>query len=141
MLEPRRSYADGREGLLHCHGLLGAPCRALVERAQRARDDARERIELLDGRVGAVREPGARVEQRAICVGAVATLPEAVGEVAVGRRVAELHRGGNADAAEAGDVARIQQLRVLDPLAQAARLPLAATRLERVERGTVRGIA
>ena len=58
----------------------------------------------------------ARVEQRAERVGAVGLPgPEALGEVAVGRRVAELHRRGDAELGEARHVLRREQLRVLDP--------------------------
>ena len=67
--------------------------------------------------------------------------PEAVGQVAVGRRVAELHRGGDPELGEARDVLGRQQLRVLDPLAQAERLPGVARRLEGVERLAVGQVA
>ena len=55
--------------------------------------------------------------------------------------MAELHRRRHADLGEARHVGVVQQLRVLDPLAQAARLPLVAGGLEGVERRTVRGVA
>src|SRR5207248_8127959 len=43
-------------------------------------------------------------------------------EIAVGRRVRELHRRGDAELREAADILRREELRVLDALAQAAGL-------------------
>src|SRR5206468_1488679 len=63
--EPGRR--DGRrvQRLLDGQRLLGVPRLALVERAVDAGADAEQRIELLDRRIRAVREHGARVEQGA----------------------------------------------------------------------------
>src|SRR5262249_51257855 len=84
-------------------------------------------VELLDGCVGAVRDHGARVQQGAVGVGElVAVGPEALGEIAVGGRVRELHRAGHADCREAAEILLCQALGVLDPLAEAERLPVAA---------------
>ena len=106
------------------------------------RDDAGPRLELLDGRVRAVRQQSPGVEQRAERVRAVEPVgPVALGELFVRRRVRELERDGDAELGEAADVFRSEALRVLDPLAQAARLPHVARTLERVERGTVRSVA
>src|SRR5256885_2228275 len=75
-------------------GLFGVPRRPLVEGAQDSRADPGERVEPLDRRVRAVRNQGSRVPERAkrIRVRGLAR-PERVGEIAVGRRVRELHRG------------------------------------------------
>ena len=90
----------------------------------------------------AVRDDRARVEQRAVGVRAVGLAgPEAVGEVAVGRRVRELHRAGDAERREAGEILGREQLRVLDPVAQPERLPDRPRLLERVERLAVRAVA
>ena len=53
----------------------------------------------------------------------------------------ELHRAGDAELGEAGDVLGREQLRVLDPVAQAERRPHRARALERVERLAVRPVA
>ena len=100
-----------------------------------------ERVELLHGRVRAVRERRAGVQQRAVRVGALPSLPQPLGEVAVRGRVAELDGCRHADLGEARHVGVVEQLRVLDPLAQAARRPLVAGGLEGVERRAVRGVA
>ena len=68
------------------------------------------------------------------------SLPDAVGQVAVGGRVAELHRGGHAELREAGQLGGVEQLGVLDALAQAARPPGVGGGLERVEGGPVGGV-
>jgi hypothetical protein len=74
------------------------PCRALVDRPQHAGADACEWIEFLDRRVRSVRDDGARLPQRAERVrGAPLVRPEAISEIAVGRRVRELHRRGDAE--------------------------------------------
>ena len=120
----------------------GPPGRAVVDRAAHARRDPRERVELLDGRVRAVRDDRAAPEQRPERVRAVEPVaPEALGEVAVGRRVAELHRARDAELGEAPEVGGVDALRVLDPLAEAERRPELAGRLERVERLAVRTVA
>ena len=106
---------------------------------QHAGRDPGERVELLDGRVGAVRDHRAALEQRAERVGALEPVaPEPLGEVAVGRRVAELHRAGDAELREAREVRGIEALGVLDPLAQAERLPErpASPRTRRAPRGS-----
>ena len=96
---------------------VGTPGRPLVDRPEHAGGDPRDRVELLDGRVGAVRDQRAGVEQRAEGVGAVEPIgPEPVGEVPVRRRVRELHRAGDPELGEAGEVVRRQALRVLDPM-------------------------
>ena len=82
------------------------------------------------------------LEQRAERVRAVDPLgPEALGEIAIRGRVAELHGAGDAELGEAADVLRGEALRVLDPLPQPERLPRVARRLERVERLAVRAVA
>ena len=55
--------------------------------------------------------------------------------------MAELHRGGDPELGEARHVLGREQLRVLDPLAQAERLPGVAGRLEGVERLAVGQVA
>ena len=87
--------------------------RHLLVVAEDARGDAGERVELLDRCVRSVREERPGVQEGAVRVGAVAPLPETVGEVAVGRRVAELDRGADADLREArhGLVAVLQPFR------------------------------
>src|SRR5205085_8491787 len=104
------------ERLLERDRLLGVPGGPVVDRPQDARADARPGIELLDRRVGAVRDDRARLEERPVRVRAVGLAgPEAVGEVAVGRGMAELDRGGDAEAGEARQVLRGEKLRMLDP--------------------------
>ena len=53
----------------------------------------------------------------------------------------ELHRAGDTELGEAREVLRCEALRVLDPLAQAARRPFVLRRLERVERLAVGAVA
>jgi hypothetical protein len=128
--------------LLHRERLLHAPAGALVDRARDGRADAGERVQLLDGRVGAVRHDGARLEQRAERVRAFQPVgPEALREVAVGGSVGELDRARDAELREAGQILRVQALRVLDAVAQPARSPFVLRRLERVERLPVRAVA
>ena len=128
--------------LLERHRLLGPPGRALVERAEDAGADARPRVELLDRRVGAVRDERAGLDQRAERVRAVELLrPEALGEVAVGRRVAELDGRGDPERGEAREIVLGEALGVLDPLAQPVRPPELLRPLERVERLAVRAVA
>ena len=80
--------------------------------------------------------------RRAERVGALEPVaPEALGEIAVGRRVAELHRAGDAELGEPRDVRRVEALRVLDPVAEAERLPRVLRRLEGVERVAVGPVA
>ena len=55
--------------------------------------------------------------------------------------MAELDRGGDPELGEAGEVFGREQLRVLDAVAQAERLPGRACLLEGVERLAVREIA
>ena len=122
------------QGLLHGHRLLGMPGLAVVERARDAGRDPEQRVELLDRRVGAVGDERAGVDERAEGVGAVGLpRPEVVGEVAVGGGVAELDGGGDAELREPAHVLRREELRVLDPLAEAARAPFVLRLLERVE--------
>src|SRR6202022_2744557 len=103
----------------------GAP----VDRPEPARADPGPRVELLDRRVRAVREHGARLDERAERVRPRDPVrPEALGEVAVGRGVTELDGGGDAELDEARQVLRREALRVLDPGPQPA--PLAARRIE-----------
>ena len=114
----------------------------LVDRAEDAGADPGERIELLDRGVGAVRDDGAGLEQAAEGVRSLQPIPpEALREVAVGGRVRELDGAGDADRGEAGNVRGVEALRVLDPLAQAERLPGVLRRLERIERVAVRPVA
>ena len=120
----RRARHSRVERLVDGERLLRMPGVALVDRAAHARADPRERVELLDRRIAAVRDDGARVEQRPERVGAVGLAgPVAVGEIAVGRG-GELHRAGDAERGEAGEILGREELRVLDPRAQ----PLGATR-------------
>src|SRR5207253_2312280 len=69
--EPRRRAAGRVERLLERQGLLGVPGGPVVGRAQDAGADPGPRVELLDRRVGAVRDDGAGVDQGAERVGAV----------------------------------------------------------------------
>ena len=55
--------------------------------------------------------------------------------------MAELDGARDAELGEARDVLRVEALGVLDPLAEAERLPRVAGRLERVERLAVRAVA
>src|SRR5207302_4280004 len=117
------------------HRLLGMPRRTVVERAQDTGAEPGQRVELLDRRIGAVRKQRAGPCQRAVGVGALGlACPEAVGEVAVGRGVAELDGSADAELREARQLLWRQQLRVLDALAQAERLPRIARLSEGVER-------
>ena len=69
------------------------PRRPVVDRPPHPGPDARERIELLDGGVGAVRDERARVPERAEGIGAVGPIgPEPLGEVAIRGAWRELHR-------------------------------------------------
>src|SRR5580765_2732878 len=140
--QPRRRDARRLERLLHRKRLLLVPRRTLVDRPQHAGADARERVELLDRRVRSVRDDRARLPQRPERVRAVRLVgPEAIGEIAVRRRVRELHRHGDAELRKARQILRREALRVLDPRAKALRRPLATRRLERVERVAVRAVA
>src|SRR5215211_4359192 len=99
--EPRGCDARGAERLLDRHGLLPPPRPALVDRPADPGADPRQGIELLDRRVGAVRDQRARLEQRPEGVRPVEPVaPVALGEVAVGRRVRELHRARDAELGE-----------------------------------------
>src|SRR5206468_2850868 len=83
--QPGRRDAGRLQRLFERHRFLGAP----IEPAA----DARERIEFLDRRVGAVRDDRAALPERAKPVRAVgAFAPETVDELAVRRCVHELHR-------------------------------------------------
>src|SRR5438552_16670801 len=118
------------------------PRRPLVERAQYARAQPGKRIELLDRRIGAVREQRAGLPQRAVGVRPVRLAgPEAICEVAIGWGMAELDRGCDAEPSEALDIVRRQALGVLDPVAQAPRAPLVGRLLECVEGVAVRAVA
>ena len=140
--EPGRREDRRLERLLDRDRLLRMPRLALVERAEHPGADPGQRLELLDRRVGAVRDHRARVEQRAVGVRAVGHPgPVAVGDVAVGRGVAELDGRGDAELGEAGDVLLGQELRVLDPRPEPERRPLVAGLLEGVERVAVREVA
>src|SRR6266508_4901144 len=140
--EPRRRHACGDKRLLDGHRLLRVPRRPLVDRPRHARANARERVELLDRGVRPVGDDGAGLEQRTERVGAVCLLrPEAVGKVAIRRRVRELHRRRDSEPREPRQVLRRKTLRVLDARAQSLRRPLDARRLKRVERVSVRAVA
>src|SRR5205085_1393818 len=102
--EPGRVDRRRAERVLDRDGLLWMPGASLVERAQDAGDEALERIELLDRRIRAVDEQRAGLEQRAVGVRPRLVRPEALGEVAVRGRMAELHRGGDAERGEARHV-------------------------------------
>ena len=69
------------------------------------------------------------------------TGPDPVGEVAVGRGVAELDRRCDAERREPWDVLPREQLRVLDPWPQAAGCPEVTGLLERVQRVPIRQVA
>src|SRR5437763_7999076 len=132
--QPGRRDAGRLQRLFERHRFLGAP----IEPAA----DAREGIELLDRRVGAVRDDGATLPERAKPVRAVgAVAPETVDERAVRRCVHELHRRRDPELREAPDIFRRQALRVLDAMAKAERPPHFLRRLERVERVAVRAVA
>src|SRR4029078_9686601 len=95
--------------------LLAVPGVAAVDRASHPGADPCERVELLDRRVGAVRDDCTGGTQRLECVRAVGLPgPEPVGEVTVRRRVRELHRARDAELCEAGEILRPEQLAVLD---------------------------
>ena len=55
--------------------------------------------------------------------------------------MAELHRGRHAERGEARQLGGVEQLGVLDALAQPERAPGVGGGLERVERGAVGGVA
>ena len=130
------------ERLVDGQRLLGMPGRAVVDRAPHTGPDPRERVELLDRRVAAVHDDRAGVEQRPERIGAVGLAgPVLVGEIAVGGRVGELHRAGDADLGEAVEVLRREQLGVLDSLSQPERPPDVLGLLERVECLAVRAVA
>src|SRR6185436_578448 len=115
------------------------PGRSPVDRASHAGADPREGIQLFDRGIRAVREERLRLPQRTERVCAVGLLgPEAVGEIAIGRSVAELHRARDAEICEAADIVRSEALRVLDPVPQPDRGPYVAGRLERIECLSVR---
>ena len=86
--EPGRGDGRRLQRLLDRERLLGVPGRTVVDRPAHAGADPGQRVELLDRRVRAVGDDGARVPERAVGVGAVRLPgPEALGEVAVGGRV------------------------------------------------------
>src|SRR5919198_3596257 len=139
--EPGGGHGRRAERLLDRQELLGMPRRPVVDRPLHAGANSRERIELLDRRIGPVREHRTGVEQRAKRVDARGVLrPKTVGEVAIRRRVAELDRAGDAERGEATDILRCEALCVLDALPQAQRRPLVPRLLERVERLAVRAV-
>jgi len=118
------------------------PRLAVVPGLAHAGRDARPRVELLDRRVRAVRDQRAGVPEGTPAVGAVRLAgPEAVGEVAVGDRMSELHRRRDAELREAGYVLIGEQLRVLDAVPEAERAPDVLCRLERVQGLAVREVA
>ena len=130
------------EGLVDRHSLLGSPGRAIVEGAQDTGADSRPRVELLDGRVRPVRDERSGLDERQERVRACELLrPEALGEVAVGRCMAELDRGGHAESGIAREVLLGHALCVLDPLPKAFRAPVLLRLLERVECLAVREVA
>ena len=101
-----------------------------------------KRVELLDRRVAAVHDDRAGVEQRTERIRPVGLAgPVLVGEVAIGRRVRELHGAGDAELGEADEILGREQLCVLDPVPEPERSPCVPGLLERVERLTVRAIA
>ena len=132
--------ADDR--LLDRERLLRVPAGPLVDRAQDARANPGERVELLDGRVRAVDDDGARVPEAPERVGTFGPVaPVAVCEVTVGGRVGELDRAGDPQLREARNVGRVEALRVLDAMTEPARLPGVPRRLEGVERVAVRPVS
>ena len=142
MREPGGGDAGGVQRLLDGQRLLRSPRRPLVDRAEHAGRDPGQRLELLDRRIRAVHDHGARLEQRSESVRALEPIgPEALGEVAVGRSVRELHRARDSERGEARQILGRQALDVLDPLAQPPVLPGVAGRLERVERVPIRLVA
>ena len=132
--EPGGGDAGRVQGLLDGDRLLGVPGLALVEGASDAGPDAEERVELLDRGVGAVGDDGARVDQRAEGVGAV-RLPGPVASARSRSDGAWLNwtDAATPSSAKRGEVLGREQLRVLDPLAEAARVPLVPRLLEGVE--------
>ena len=108
---------DADDRLLDRERLVDPPGRAVVDRAQHAGTDPGQRVELLDGCVGAVGDDGARVQQAPERVGALERFaPEPLRQVPVGGRVRELDRAGDADLGEPGNVRGVEALRVLDPV-------------------------
>ena len=117
------------------------PGGAVVDRPAHARAHAGERVELLDRRVGAVRDDRARVDERPVGVRAVGLPgPEPVGEVAVGRRVRELNRAGDAELREPRQIlaARAAARARPDGAGRAAPRPPASARTRRARRGSPR---
>ena len=140
--QPGRVDDARNERLFDRQALLGMPGRPLVDRPSHAGADPRERIQLFDGGVRAVRDERPRLPQRAKRVRAVGLLgPETLGEVAIGRGVAELHRARDAESCEPADLLGRKTLRVLDSMPQTERRPHVAGRLERIERLSVRSVA
>ena len=118
--------------------LLRPPRRPVAVRAQHRGPQAGEGVERLHRRVRAAGEQRARRQQRRVGIGVGgAVAPQPVGDVAVARRVRVLHGGGDAEAREARHVVGVDALRVLDPRAQPARLPVlrAWPRRRRAPRG------
>src|SRR4051794_14794289 len=104
--QPCGRHARRLQRLIERHRLLFAPFEATA--------DARQRIELFHRRVGAVRNDGAALPQRAKAVGPVgAVAPETLDQRAVGRCVDELHRRRDAELREASHVLGCQALCVL----------------------------
>src|SRR2546422_3396192 len=73
--QPRGRHAGRLECLLDRQRLFRVPRLALVLGPQDAGADARDRIQLLHRRAGAVRDHGARVQHRAVCVAPIGHPP------------------------------------------------------------------
>jgi hypothetical protein len=119
--EPGGRDTRGVEGLLDGDRLLRMPRIAFVERAQDTGADPEEGVELRHRRIGPVRNDCACVEEGAEGIGTVAPArPVRLRKVAIRGGVAELHRCCHSELGEARHVFPGEELRVLDPLAEAA---------------------
>ena len=119
----RRVARVGPQGFVAGHRLLGKERLAAGHPPRDAGIEAGERIDPLDGHVGAVDDDRAAVEQRPPGVGAALGPPLAEAgddERPVGRGVVGLHRGDHAELLEPRNVGRVEVLGVLDPPAQIA---------------------
>src|SRR5260370_11394070 len=142
---PRVPRGEGAHGLGARHPLLGLPARVrtLARPPRDRRVDAVERARVLHREVRAAGDARARAEQRAPPVRAAPPLaPEPPGRPPhVGRAVCRLHAREHAEPGEARDVALGQDLRVLDPRAEALRLAGSENLLKGVEGERVRAVA
>src|SRR5260370_20390979 len=142
---PRVPRGEGAHGLGARHPLLGLPARVrtLARPPRDRRVDAGDGARVFPREVRAAGDARARAEQRAPRVRAAQALgAEALGRPAhLGRAVCRLHAREHAEPGEARDVALGQDLRVLDPRAEALRLAGSENLLKGVEGERVRAVA